>query len=251
MKQLSCKTILLFAVGAILTASCSKTDDRLPQVSPGLMPATSKVKTQKSGSSETVYEYDAAGRVKKMITNGTCEYVCNYSSDSLVQTRYLANGTVMETCHIKLNSNGLVENYLNDSYPSVFIKYEFNTDKTTARKLNYDNGNLSNITWYFYNNGNLVKDSTVNQGGNSGWYGRIYEYYTDKYSTLENPNKGQAFWGAGNKNALKKVTYLTNGMTNATQDYQVPEVDAQNRISKIAIITNNAGTPAVYTYTYY
>jgi hypothetical protein len=248
------KQLTAFVIAAIFISSCNKADDIRNQIvtaPSGPPPANTKIKTQESGGSVSLYEYDNSGRVKKITTNGVVEYSSTYAGDSLIQTRYLANGAVMETYHIKLTAGGLVENYLNDKYPTIFIKYEYNADNRTERKLNYNSGILSGITYYFYSNGNLVKDSTVGPSAPGTWSGRTYEYYTDKYSTLENENRGQAHWGAGNKNAIKKITYITNGVPYGTQDYQTPEVVQLNRISKTGMTANGSGSPTIYNYTYY
>ena len=248
------KQLTAFVIAAVLISSCSKTETDRPQLitaPSGPPPANTKIKTQESGASISLLEYDNAGRVKKITTNNVVEHAYNYTGDSLIQTRYLANGSVMETYHIKLTPGGLVENYLNDKYPTIFIKYEYNGDNTIAKKMNYQIGILSNVTYYIYSNGNLVKDSTVNPSQPGSWGGRTYEYYTDKYSTLENGNRGQTHWGAGNKNAIKKVTYISNGVPYGTQDYQTPEVDQLNRISKTGMTANGSGNPTIYNYTYY
>ena len=242
------KTLASFIIISLFIGGCHKKNDVIPDANNGMPPANTKLKTSNNGNS--YFEYDNAGRATKVTNNGNNEYTFVYSADSVIQKRYLANGVIMETYHMKLNANGQVENYVNDVYPSITIKYEYNADNKMIKKINYTNGILDNITEYTYSGGNLATDSTFYPSG-ANWSGRKYQYYADKYSTTENINRGIAFWGTGNKNALKKITYLTNGIVQTTQDFLIPETDALNRLTKTGYQTNGTGTTFSNTYTYY
>lgn len=242
------KAVASFFIIALLIGGCHKKNDVIPDANNGMPPANTKLKTSNNGNSN--FEYDNAGRATKVTNNGNNEYTFVYTADSVIQKRYLANGATMETYHMKLNANGLVENYVNDVYPAISIKYEYNADNTMRKKINYTNGILDNTTVYTYIGGNLAADSTFSPSGAS-WSGRKYQYYVDKFSTIENTNRGIVFWGTGNKNALKKITYLTNCIVQTTQDFLVPETDALNRLTKTSYQTNGTGTAFSNTYTYY
>ena len=241
--------LLIVIVTAIVDFSCKKNEAPVQNTN-NLPPAGSRVKTRSVNGSITSYEYDASGRATKWVSNNKLYYDFVYNADSLLETEYKSDGSIKGAHHIKLNASGYVENYLNTEFPFIFIKYEYNANGTKAMQYNYDHGNLNSVTRFFYNNGNLVKDSAYSPSG-SGWNGRLYEYYTDKYTSTENENIGVRYWGTGNKNALKKITYLNTGVISGTQDFQVPQSDALNRTTQTSYLTNGAGTPVVVIYTYY
>lgn len=152
-----------------------------------------------------------------------------------------------------LNADGLVTDYLNENYPTTLIKYEYNTDKSLKAKKNYSNNVLSTITLFTFKDGNLVKDSTFSANGSPN-YSRTYEYYTDKISTIEYSHKGMNFWsGYQSKNVLKKeIDYndVTSAVT-SIRNFQLPELDAMNRVKKTSYQNNGAGAFTTVGYTYY
>ena len=251
------KHILFITVTiAVALFSCNKNpSDIITPVPTGTPPDNSKIKSiTLNGITTYLYDYDNTGNIVKVAkADGTPYYNYSYSSNTINEQRFLSNGSLQEDNKMLLNTDGLVEIFTNSLLPQQLIKYEYTSDKKIAKKTIFTSGILQNTTYFLYANENLVKDSTIVPGSPGIWAGRTYEYYTGIISSTENDNWGKGYWGKGNRNALKKVSYFdgTNSSPYAIQEYQTPELDSKTRIVKTSGTTNGTGAPAIVVYTYY
>ncbi len=242
----------LFIVSALFMVvsicSCKKDTTGIPPSA-----GVPKIKTRTNGNTVRNYEYNPDGTISKQAISGNAfpEYTYVYNGNTISMKRYLADGTISEDVTMTLNSKGLVDDYSNAKYPSQLIKYEFNDAGLLVKKTIYQNGSLDQYAVFRYENGNLVCDSTFSNNGTLN-YIRNYEHFTGMPSTIENDNFGQGFWGKGNVNALKKVTYKDhNGVVTGTQEYLLPILDNLSRIQKTTYQSSNSPTPVTLTYSYY
>lgn len=244
--------IVLIALVSLSWYSCRKDKNETP-APVNQPPANSRIKTWGNANSVQSLEYNSAGNIVKYITAGKAipDYTFDYNGNLIYAKRYNPNGSLSEDKTLTLNANGLVTEVFNTLTPSDLIKYEYDAEGHAVKQTNYNNGNVNTTTRLHYLNGNLVSDSTFSSSGTFS-HARHYEYFTQVISTTEFPNFGEGFWGKGNKNALKKTTYINgNGTVAGTQVYMMPELDNLLRIKKTAYQSNGAGTPQYRDYTYY
>jgi hypothetical protein len=238
------KKILLIISILVLFYSCKKGDENpIPVIPP---PEDARIKTMSSGGSVLQnFEYDTQKRQTKLtLGNGQNRMTISYGTGTVTENEYGSGGTISLISNLLLNADGLVETITRPQYPAILIKYEYNTDKTPSKKTIYNNSLVTNITLYFYQDGNMVKDSSVNYPS-LGYTTNQYEYYTDVISTLDNVNYGLSYYGKANKNYIKKVTTYTGGVQGTVVQYDKPELDAQKRIIKTGSQSNT--TPGVKT----
>jgi hypothetical protein len=245
--RMSC---LLFLV-LVKLVSCKKDGGPPPGTSgtPSLM-----VASRTTGTLQEVYTYDNNGRVILVNDgNGKKKITYTYSSGLVTRNRYDTDGvTLLNVESDTLNADGLAVKVAPNltAYPLWFNIIEYNPDKTPAKYFNYNNGiDLFFATYSSYSGGNLIKDSVVLYPGLSK-NTREIEYYTDISSTTENTNMGLLYFGIGSKNAVKKISYYTNGVLQQVHNYMQPELDANKRIIKTGYQVNGAGTYTYTTYTY-
>ncbi len=238
---------------ALTWVSCQKNKDDIQPPVVNQPPAGSKIKTRTVGASVITYEYNGAGNVIKASTAGKAfpDYTYDYNGNTINMKHYQADGSVSEDVTIILNAKGLAIEHANALTPAKTFKYEYDDQLRMVKLFRYINGTVDNFTSFTYKEGNMVNDSTFNSAGNYS-HGRDYEYIPGIISTTEYDNFGESFWGIGNKNALKKVTYknVSEGIT-GTQVYLPHELDNKFRISKSTYQTNGTGTPIIREYTYY
>lgn len=248
------KFLLITAMlSALFWISCKKDNGGVNPPPGNQPPANSKIKTWGTANGVQSLEYNAAGNIVKEITAGKAipNYTYDYNGNLIYAKRFNPDGSLSEDKTLTLNANGLVTEEFNALIPSQIIKYEYNAEGYVIKQTNFGNGSINTITLHHYQDGNLVSDSTFSSSGTLS-HARHYEYYTQVISTTGFSNFGEGFWGKGNKNALKKTTYINgSGIATGTQVYIMPELDNLFRIKKTSYQTNGAGTPQYREYTYY
>jgi YD repeat-containing protein len=244
-KQSTKKVIMVTAIIVSVFTSCQKASVNYFQ-----LPVTAGVPKLKSIDYATgirTNEYDGQGRLIKYSHNTGARAELSYLGNKVTSDTYNGGGVLTQKDVLILNADGFVMSATNsNNLPSVFT-YTYNSDKKLVKDIYLNNGVVLRERFYEYSNGNLIKDST-SEG--TSWRTNNYEYFTDITSTIEAINYGTAFYGTGNKNALKKVVYRVSDGTVNTTVYSTPEKDATGRITK-TIYSRDGAAPVVYSYTYY
>jgi len=226
-KQLTTKTILAVVILMAAFTSCQKATVNYFQ--PVVSPELPRVKTIDYGSVVRTNEYDGQGRVVQANYNTGAKTLVSYTGNSIISESFNPSGALLQKDINMLNSDGLIESATNsNNLPSVFY-YSYNNDKKLINDTYLNNGVLKRERFYTYSNGNLVKDSTAE---GSSWYCNDYEYFIDILSTIESVNFGSPYYGAGNKNVVKKVTSRQSDGVVKTKIYSLPEKDAAGRVTK-------------------
>jgi antitoxin component YwqK of YwqJK toxin-antitoxin module len=191
-------TLLIFIT--VLISSCKK-GDTIPAIPQPVQPADCRIKTSQVTGSTTTYDYNPDHSIKKITFAGGnwADYV--YSSNTLVVTTYNASGGVISFVTYNLNANGLAASYWFNNDPSLLYTTTYDSEKQRTKTILSRNGSLLAEVFFYYSNGNLIKDSLQYTG--AGWETNVYDFYTDKVSTTENINFGKHFLSPGNKNCLK------------------------------------------------
>lgn len=248
------KLVLITAMlSALFWISCKKDNGGVNPPPGNQPPANSLIKTRTTGATIEHYEYDATGKVLKVIKEGNVspDYTFQYNGNSINMKRFKPDGTIWEDKTYVLNDKGLIIESSDALLPLQITKFEYDAAGREVKQINYGNGVINSVTHRQYKDGNRISDSTFQSNGNFS-HARHNEYYTQFISTTEAKNSGEAFWGAGNKNPYKKITYTnSSGNVTGTQDFALPELDNLFRIKKFSYQSNGTGTPVIREYTYY
>jgi hypothetical protein len=234
------KKITGFFCIAILFAACKKGND--PTQEPPQTPSNNKIKwSVYGGSTDTAtYEYYTDGLEKKYsFPNGQRTETVK-SPGKITVTSYTVSGSVISITEHILNANGLRDSlkFNSTTFATVF-EYNSNMECTRIRTVNTQTGALVTESLFYYLNGNRIKDSS--SSGNI----TLYEYYTDKVSTIEdNPNVGRLYMAKGNKNCKKKETYIAPFGVISVTDYTY-EFDASGRVTRF-IYSGTSSNGSVY-----
>ena len=218
------------------------------------VPATvvPKVKTFTISNGSTVIntvtlEYDNAARRSKVIYTDGSWFNFSYSGNTMLQESFSSAGTSQNKYTYNLNIDGLVESYFANGSPTNIVYETYNTAKKLLSDITKNNGVVTSEKYYMYDNlGNLSGDSSITSAGTTT---KIYEYYNDKISTIENSNLGVSYNGVGNKNSQKKLTVKNPSNIITVYNYSIPEMDAQGRVTKQSY--TSGGNTIQYTYSYY
>lgn len=250
------KQMITFVAASIFMAamsSCKKNDD-IPSPQPP-QPVTNKIKTVKligaGPTSTTTFEYYPDGKLHRQSSGADYKIEYGYTDGFAVENvffsgvlnqsnQYLVDADGKTKRMVYLDNNGVQSNSITD--------YVYNADKRIQTATRKHNNALKYTVYYWYSNGNCVKDSTANIDGS--WVVSTYEYYMDKTATHEANARGSYLFGVGNKNCRKKIVVTeSNGLTETT-NYSVPELDSKGRVIKESQSIN--GSPLyTFEFTYY
>ncbi len=212
--KLTTYTIVLFFAVAMVASSCKKED-----VSPTRIKTVTYTDTQGSSSMVETYEYDDMDRLSKVLIGDSVAATFSYNDLTVVEKTDAGNAVYT------LNSDGYVSS-INFSY-STLVDFYYGSIGYVSQTVQ---GNVQKN--YVWNNENL----TSVYGSDT----LEYTYLSDKFNTIGNEYKGQAFLGKDSKNLVNTVTYSA-GPTTLTYAY---EYDG-DKVSKRTLGT------AVEIYTYY
>jgi hypothetical protein len=251
------KDTILFAFAMVLLITgCKKNDSTNSTITP----SASKLKTLTalpSGDVSTFY-YDSIGRIKKVTTTATSNYLSYVykGADSIIV--FSSNGTdSLRVGAYKLNGIGLA---ITNSAPSntVTYTYDVNGYETNATT----NSILGSVADTFVISGNNITEhktgasspalfTTVNTQ-------QVYTYLTSKTNTVSNANRGMSFLGKSSANPVNTETFhsrtvvtIPPGTTTADETYNYSyDYDSNNRITKMTktAVSNSAVTSETYTY---
>ena len=245
---------LLPVLIAFALFSCKKSTT-VPPVTPGV----AKIKTvnYNNGTSIYNYEYDAAGKITKIVepvTGQKTEYTYQGNSKVIVKT-YDAAGALTSQVTYELNSQRLAEAITNPVSTAI-VTNEFSSNRQLVKRLQTNANSSINETRYSYAvDGRL--DSVIYQFTNSVGvvttrYKLTYQYSITKPYSIANENQGFFFLGTQTINPYDKEIYknLLNLTPEVETNYSY-EYDAQNRITKQTYIPPPPSAQNVTTYTYY
>lgn len=209
-----------------LLVACKKNNDDQPG-NPAAI--SDKVKKSTYDSGETIFSYDATGRIKsRTYLNGSkTEY--SYEPGKVYEKQFNNAGVLTLSYTYELDANSLVGKENRSDLPGSQTVYLYNSDKQTVKSTLVGNGNSSSRD-YFYSNGNC-DSSRLSSNGN--WNTTIKTtYYTDKLNVLDYEKYGETFWGKKSKNLIKSEQYFfSDGTMGSIENYSY-EFDAKGRVIK-------------------
>lgn len=239
------KSIVSIAVAILLLASCKKTD--VVQVTE-IVP---KIKTFKISNGTTVlnsvaYEYDNYGRVATLTYANGNSIKYGYSTNVVTTESFTSAGVSDGKTTFNLNADGLAIKYFNNAAPATVTHFIYNTAKQLLTEITENGVENTYQLYHTYNpDGNRIADSIVNGQISTT---KKFTYYTDKISTVENPNYGFSMYGLPNKNCPKQTSLKVSTSNYKNTDYNMPEADAQGRITKQTYTSQGVTYTNLYTY---
>lgn len=244
------KTIpfLLPILGSIFMISGCTRDTDLPVADAFKTAGVSKIKKVVSGTNIEEYRYDSAGRLKTQLNHSGSKIEFTYNNYSVTESYLDINGAIQHSKIVQLDNNGLATSCTFSSDPGRVYLYFYTPEKYLQRSDIVDNGAVTSQTYYFYNNGNLLKDSTVMASG--GWAISCYEYYFDVNSTIRHENFGIDYYGMASRNSLKKITVTNDTSTGYVVEFTHPVLDVSDRIIKESF-SFNGGALKISAFQYY
>ena len=222
MENIFYRSLLLWSI-LLLATACKKSSDN-KNTGPGAILVKSATYTIGPATSHFELEYDNKGRVILEKVGGKQYLKLVYNGNTITWTQYNSNGSLADSSIITLDASGLATSRKSWAANGSIAAATYQYNNGYLFKSTIVAGGSTNTTTYYRYAGNL--DSTKSSNGDT----YIYEYYTDKKSTLENENNGLAFLGKGNGHPVKKETYKSGNTTSiVTHGY---EYDSQGRIIK-------------------
>ena len=243
------KSILSISLVVLLLASCQKANKDL--AAPPLT-GIPKIKTfvisdTKGIINSVTIEYDAVGRFSKGIYKDGHSIKYTYTPGKVTMESFTATNVSDSKGTYVLNGDGLVIKYYNNAYPAFITHFTYTAGKKILTEINENNDDTTYQLYHTYNAaGNLIADSIINGSITTK---RKVEYYTDKISTIENPNSGVNFYGIPNTNCPKQSSVKLSSSNYIHTDFNIPETDAKGRIIKS--VYNSQGETYTALYTYY
>src|SRR4030095_5307043 len=240
---------LILCLFASLFFACEKSDDVTPVDPP--VPGIPKIKEvfEIPDSSLSTYTYDAQGRVieENYSDGGYTKYT--YIDGYATETWYDGEGVLKGLFNYTLDLNGRCTSYNSSQYI-----YEYNVEYSEDNRINhllatFPDGTKYDESFYSYEGGNLVKDSSYRYT-NDSWTVITYEYYTNINSTIGNKNFGILFWGEDNKNPYKKRTIIRSSNYNQYDNYGIPILNEDGYISQ-KYVTSGNNFSYLQEFTYY
>ena len=242
------KSILSISFVLLLFASCKKSKNDFPAPTG---PATAKVKTLVMSKGIAIinaaaYEYDNSGRVSKVTYKDGNSLKYNYTSTMVTTESFTSAGISDGKSTFTLNAAGLATTYFDNADAATVTNFTYNTAKQLVSAITVNNDEMTNQLYHKYDAaGNIMADSIFT--------GKVYtsrkiDYYTDKISTIENPNFGINFYGVANTNSPKQSSLKISTSTYTHVDFNIPETDSQGRIIKSVYTTQGSTYTIAYTY---
>jgi len=239
------KALLVPTCILLLFSACKKEQIVINEV-PELSAPKVRSCYSNSPSDSVYYEYYTDGNQKKVTVPNGSYLVTTYAPGFATEYNYSPLGILLRSNVISLNISGLVDT-LGGGFEHYVFVHEYNTDnKLVKMKYLQLPGATQYEIFFFYDNGNLVKDSMSSFGVFNSK--REYEYYLDKISTLElNPNFGMAYLPTMSKNC-KKRTVSTDNLGNISISEYSYEFDSMGRVSKLFLNTPSSTGTLYYSY---
>ena len=240
------KLIILCFLTAIIL-SCQK-DEFFEPIEPISQPIP-KIRTETDGTYFATYTYDDQGRIVEENYEEGWKTIYKYESNKVIRETYNIDGTFFDSDTYQLNDKGICTSFIDGQYGrTYYFQYDADGRKTHGYSTSAD-GTPFQEYFYFYENGNVVKDSTVYASDSSSIV-VAYEYFTDVKTTIGNYNRGIFYLGKGNENPVKRITRDFKGINVDVYNYSIPIMNAEDHIMQTSYSINN-GTLYTYEYTYY
>ncbi|MEO5943781.1 MAG: hypothetical protein ABIP30_05175 [Ferruginibacter sp.] len=242
------KHILSISIAVLLLASCQKSNNDLTAPSLAGIP---KIKTfvisdTKGIINSVAIEYDDAGRFSRGVYKDGHSIKYTYASNKVTMESFTAANVSDSKGTYVLNGDGLVIKYYNNAYPAFVTHFTYTKGKKILTEINENNNDTTYQLYHTYNAaGNLIADSIIN--GSITTTKKI-EYYTDKISTIENPNSGISFYGIPGTNCPKQSSVKLSTSNYTHTDFNIPETDAMGRITKSVYTSQGETYTSLYTY---
>lgn len=239
------KSLISISLSILLVTSCKKVDEvKVTAVVPKIK--TFKISNATTTINTVTYEYDNNGRITKLThANGnTLKYA--YAANMVTTESFTAAGILDGKTTVNLNADGLAIKYFNNAAPGTVTHFTYNTAKQLLTEITVNGVETTYQLYHTYNaDGNRIADSIVD--GQISTTKKI-DYYTDKLSTIENPNYGISMYGLPNKNCIKQSMLKVSTSTFIPTTYSIPETDAAGRITKSIAISQGVTYTSLYTY---
>jgi len=230
-----------------LILSCQK-DEFFEPIEPTFQ-SIPKLRTETDGTYFATYTYDEQGRIVEENYEDGWRTIYKYESNKVIRETYNTDGTFFDADTYQLNDKGLCTAFTDGQYGrTYYFQYDEDDRKIHGHSTEKD-GTPFQEYFYFYEDGNVVKDSTVYLSNNT-FIVLTYEYFTDIKSTIGNYNKGIFYEGKGNVNPKKRCTRNFKGLSVDVYNYSVPVVNEDEHIMQTSYSINNS-TLYTYEYTYY
>jgi hypothetical protein len=246
MGQFNFISLFLFA---LCFFACSK-DSAISPIDPiDPLPGIVRIKTVTEDSVIATSTYDSQGRVREENYSDGWLTVYKYEPGKVIRDNFKTDGTISTTFTYHLNAKGLCTSWDDTRYERTFA-YEYDADDHLVHSTTTSfDGTPFQESFYYYENGNRSRDSTVYKQTDD-YYTYRYEYFTEIRNTIGDHNYGRTMWGADNQNPYKQIIRKSKGQPATYYNYSIPVLNSDSLIIQRSYVINN-GPLNTKSFTYY
>ena len=211
---------------------------------------TAKIsRVEGDGSYLATYTYNDEGKIIEENYEEGWRTIYVYETGKVTRETYRPDGTYHSSNIYIINEKGLCTAFTETLYGrTYYFEYDANDRKVSGHSISAE-GEPFQQYYYFYEGGNLVKDSTVYVSDQTSIV-NTYEFFTNIKSTTGNYNIGIFYLGKDNENMTKRINRNFKGVDFDVYDFAIPATDNNGHIMQTSYSINGGGLTTT-NYTYY